>query len=132
MPGREAFDAALERVCERNGWGHSADLIEVKFEESGRHQKVRLAFFDFEGREFVRFFTTIGSATRIDPMRLTQGLRVSFGLPHGALALKKDELVMVDTLLLDHADETEVESVLRYLAETADHLESTMFGGDDN
>jgi hypothetical protein len=131
MSSRDAFGHTLESVCQRNGWGHASDLVEVKF-ETGRHQKVQLAFFEFEGREFVRFFTTIGSATRIDPMRLNQGLRVSFGLPHGALALHRDDLVMVDTLLLDHADEEEVESVLRYLAETADHLESTMFGGDEH
>ena len=131
MSGQDAFGASLERVCERNGWGHAADMVEVKF-ESGRRQNVRLTFFEFEGREFVRFFTTIGDAARIDPMRLNQGLRVSFGLPHGALALRKDDLVMVDTLLLDHADETEVESVLRYLAETADHLEGTMFGRDEH
>lgn len=128
---RQAFDASLSRVCERSGWGQGDLGIEVDL-EGGRRQRVSLEFFDFEGRELARFYTTIGSASRIDPLRLTQALRVSFGLPHGALALKDDDLVMVDTLMLGKAQDRKIESALRYLAQTADHFEKTMFGPDEH
>ena len=65
----------------------------------------------------------------MDATRLSQGLRVTFKLPHGALALHKDALVVVETLSV-MAPPERIESVVRYLVETADHLEATMFGGD--
>lgn len=129
MDDRQRFTETLARVCERNQWTSDANTVDIGF-DSGRRQSVRLEFFDFEEREIVRFFTTIGDAERIDPLRLSQGLRVTFGLPHGALALHKNDLVMVDTLMIADADDGEIEAILQYLAETADHFEQTMFGGD--
>jgi hypothetical protein len=131
MTPREAFEATCRGVCEERGWGFSGTRIELKF-ESGRHQLVELEFFDFEGEELVRLFSRIGSVKHMHPMRLTDALRLNFGLPHGALAVKDDELVVIDTLLVEGADAEEVEVSVRYLAETADHFERTMFGVDEH
>ena len=131
MSKRSVFEATLGSVCERQGWALSKTRVEVKFADR-RHQAVSLDFFEFEGEELVRFYTAIGSVKRIDALRLNDALRMNFGLPHGSLAVKDDELVMVDTLLVDDADPGEIEASILYLAETADHFEKTMFGTDDN
>lgn len=131
MSHRDEFRSRLEEVCGEEGWGVAPGRVEIKF-EGGRRQIVNLQDFEFEGSELVRLYSVIGNATRIEAARLTQALRVSFGLPHGALALNDDELVIVDTLAARDADPGEIRAVLRYLAETADHLERTMFGVDEN
>lgn len=128
---REAFRTRLESVCHEEGWGVAAGRVEVKF-PNGRRQNVTLEDFGFEGTELVRLYSVIGDATHVDPARLNQALRVSFGLPHGALALHGDDLVIVDTLAARDADPDEIRGSLRYLAETADHLERTMFGVDEH
>jgi hypothetical protein len=131
MAGQDDFLAEIERAGQRRGWTVGKDRVEISF-PTGRHQTVHFELFDFEGEARARLYTAIGSAVRIDPLRLTQALRVSFKLPHGALALRDDDLVMVDTLSADEVDASELEATLRYLAETADHLEQTMFGSDEN
>jgi hypothetical protein len=129
VSARERFDRVCEQVCEGQGWGHSETQFEIKFEE-GRRQIVFLEFFDFEGEELVRFYTVIGSVKSMNPLKLTQALRLNFGLPHGALAVRDDELVMIDTLMVEDADPGEIEASAAYLAETGDHFEKTMFGSD--
>ena len=94
MTGRAAFATALAEVCERTGWIGVDQEVQIDF-DSGRSQSVRIEFFEFEGDELVRFYTTIGDAERIDPMRLSQGLRISFGLPHGALAQGSEHVIAV-------------------------------------
>jgi len=39
--------------------------------------------------------------------------------------------VLIDSLMLDDVEPSEVEAVVRYLAETADHFERTLFGTDE-
>ncbi len=118
-------------MCERCEWGFSETRIELEFQE-GRRQIVELDFFDFEGRQLVRVFSKIGDVSRIHPMRLTDALRLNYSLPHGAMAVKRDVLVMVNTLHVDDASDAEIEATVRYLAEMADHYEKTMFGTDDH
>ncbi|MGH0037504.1 MAG: hypothetical protein ACQGVK_20950 [Myxococcota bacterium] len=131
MSAREQFDRICDQVCEEQGWGRSENQIEVKFEE-GRRQIVFLEFFDFEGEELVRLYSVIGSVEAMNPLKLTQALRLNFGLPHGALAVHADELVMIDTLMVEDADPGEIEASAAYLAETGDHFEKTMFGSDQH
>ena len=127
----ETFQAVLEQVCQKLDWSLGKDRVEAHF-QNDRHQTVHFEFFDFEDQSLVRLFTTIGDATRVDAMRLAHGLRLSFRLPHGALAVRGDDLVMVDTLPVAEAGPETLQNVLRYLAETADSLENSMFGGDEH
>jgi len=129
MSQRERFERVCREACEAEGWELSEGVVTLVFED-GRRQVVDFELFAFEGQELVRLFTTIGSTVRIDPMRLESALRLNFGLPHGALAVKKDNLVMVDTLMAERCDAGEVAAAVRYLGETADHFEKTMFGPD--
>jgi len=96
----------------------------------GRHQIVELEFFDYREQELVRFFTTIGDATQLSAVRLNIVLRLNAELAHGCLAVKDDNLVMTDTLLLKDADPDEIEASVSYLAETADYYEKQLFGTD--
>ena len=127
----ETFQAVLEQICQKLDWSLGENSVEAHF-QNDRHQTVHFEFFDFEDQSLVRLFTTIGDATRVDAMRLAHGLRLSFRLPHGALAVRGDDLVMVDTLPVAEAGPETLQNVLRYLAETADSLENSMFGGDEH
>lgn len=124
----DSFRATLEELCSARGWQLEGDSIEVSLD--GRRQTLSVRPFDFEGQPLVRLHTVIGDASRMDVMRLTQGLRISFKLPHGALALDGDKLVVVDTIS-QHDSPEAIAAVARYLVETGDHFEKTMFGGDD-
>ena len=127
---QDEFDSVIDAVCSQQGWQRERDVIEVPI-EGGRHQFVSFEHFEFEGEMLVRLASEIGPSEHIEPLHLTTALRLNYGLPYGALALQKDRLVLVDTLMADDPDAEEIEAVARYLAETADQLERTLFGTDE-
>ncbi|MFP8874393.1 MAG: hypothetical protein VCB42_07670 [Myxococcota bacterium] len=131
MSPKEKFDGICGRLCERRGWTLGANAVEVPLEQ-GRQQSVQFDFFTHDGHEMVRLHTTIGSTRRIRPDRLIFALELNFGLPHGCLAVRNDNLVMADTLILEEVDSLQLESSLGYLAKTGDHYEATLFGRDEN
>lgn len=135
MSAVEDFHSTLVEVCSAEGWnltGGPTDCeVEVKLDD-GRRQVVACDPFSFEGQELSRLCTIIGKTTKIPATRLADALRVNYGLPHGALAVRKDDLVMVDTLLMADVDPAEIRATVRYLAETGDHFERTMFGPDEH
>ncbi|MCA9511290.1 MAG: hypothetical protein R3E88_08620 [Myxococcota bacterium] len=124
------FERAIDAVCDEQGWKRTRDEIEVPI-DGGRRQIVTLDAFEFDDEPLVRLASGIGPTEHIDPLHLNTALRLNYGLPHGALALRGDQLVLVDTLMADDPDREEIEAVLRYLAETADHFERTIFGTDE-
>ena len=130
MATKEVFGELCRRVCAQQGWELLPTGVQVRFGD-GRHQVVALEFLEYEGEELVRLFTTIGAVDGMTVRRLTAALRVNASLAHGALAVKDDELVMTDTLMLEDADPGEIEASIRYLAETADYYEKTIFGTDE-
>lgn len=125
----DAFEALCDRVCRRTGWELLPNGVRVHWED-GRHQLVALEFFEHGEGEFVRFSTRIGPVDRLDEERIFMALRVNAGLPHGALAVMHDALVMLDTQILEDADENRVQASVDYLARTADSYEKTLFGTD--
>jgi hypothetical protein len=131
MSAREAFEGLCKSVCEERDWEFDAGRLSVSF-ASGRHQGITFEHFAFEGQELVRLVSVIGSASRIDSHRLTQALRLNYNLPHGALALRGDALVMVDTLNAEASGAEEIAGAIAYLAETGDHFEASIFGPDEN
>ena len=126
----EEFLAVVDAVCREQGWKRERLRIEVPT-DGGRRQTVTLEPLDFEDEELVRVASPIGPTTHIDPLHLNTALHLNYGLPHGALALRDDRLVLVDTLMADDPDTEEIEAVVGYLAETADHFERTLFGPDE-
>ncbi len=131
MPNREDFNSTLQGICADRSWSFEPGCVEIQFADK-RRQRVAFEFFSFEGRELVRIHSVIGSTRKIDSDRLNTALGLNFRLPHGALAIYKDDLVMVDTLMVQEAGPAEITAAIAYLAETADQYEKTMFGPDVN
>lgn len=129
MSDPDRFRTTLGEACERQGWSFDGEGVTVSL--GARHQVVTFEARDFEGEHIVRLCATIGDASHIRPHRLADGLRMNFRLPHGALALRGDDLVMVDSVPAEAGADT-IALTIRYLAETADHFERTMFGPDEH
>jgi hypothetical protein len=126
---QKRFAAILKRVCQEQGWELLPSGVRVSW-ANGRQQLVELEFFPFKQEELVRLYTTIGSVEKLSAIRLTIALRINVELAHGCLAVKNDDLVMTDTLMLRDAGYGEIEASINYLAETADHYEKTIFETD--
>ncbi len=129
MATAEAFGAMCKRLCRERGWELLPGGIRLSVEE-GRHQLIELELFESEGREGVRLTTTIGSVRAVGDERLLRTLRWNAELAHGAFAVREEELVMTETLLLRDADEGELESALAYLAGAADRYERILSESD--
>lgn len=131
MADQEHFAHICRRLCEERGWQLLPGGIEVPLPDS-RKQLVGLEFFEFRNEELVRIHSTIGNALALPTGRLTAALRINGELAHGALAVREDDLVMVDTLSLTDADPAEIENAIAYLAESADYYEKNLFETDDH
>jgi hypothetical protein len=129
VAGAEAFGAMCQRLCRARGWELLPGGVRLRV-DGGRHQLVEIELFEAGGRELVRLTTTVGSARDVGEARLARALRWNAELAHGAFAVRDEELVMTDTLVLEDADEGELEASLAYLAETADRYER-LFSEDD-
>jgi hypothetical protein len=128
---QEAFGRICRRVCEAQGWELWPSGVRIAL-PAGRHQLVSIEFLEHEREELVRLVTTIGDAKRLDAVRLVAALELNAALPHGALAIRDGELVMVDTLMLRDAGPAEIEAALAYLATTADRWERALYGKDEH
>jgi hypothetical protein len=128
---RDAFPEVCRRVCEEHGWELKPAGVYVPLAH-GRHQVVSIEIFQHEQHERVRLFTTIGGAKDLTPVRLTIALRINYELAHGAFAVKDDNLMLIDTLMLAGIGAEELELSIRYLAETADYYEKAIFETDEN
>ncbi len=131
MGTQEAFGQICRRVCDQQGWELLPTGVNVKWAD-GRHQMVSLEFFEFEKEELVRIYTTIGGIGDLTSERLVIALRTNADLAHGALAVRDDQLIMTDTLMLDDADPGEIEASISYLAKTADYYERMLFDIDEH
>ena len=131
MSATEAFSAVCRNVCEARGWDLLPSGVQVTWPD-GRHQVVSLEIFQHADEDHVRFFTTIGATSDLTPVRLTIALRINAELAHGAFAVRDDELIMVDTHLLDRADAKVTETAIRCLAETADYYEKAIYETDEH
>ena len=131
MTGKDKFQETCEAVCEKRGWSLAAHQIDVPTKGS-RKQVVYFNFFNYETREMVKLHTVIGSTARIRPERLIFALELNFRLPHGCLAVDKENLVMVDTLILEEVDSVEFESAVDFLAKTGDQYEAALFARDEH
>lgn len=129
MANEDVFARICERVCEEQGWKLLPTGVQISGSD-GRHQVVSLEFFEFDGSDLVRLYTTIGPANALAPARLALALQVNARLAHGALAVRDHDLIMTETLLLADADPGEIRASLEYLAETADYYEKIFFGTD--
>jgi hypothetical protein len=127
----ERFRTLCQQLCREQGWELLPNGIHVPLPD-GRGQVVALELFDYRDEVLVRLATVIGRADGPSRARLSVALRLNAEIPHGCFAIRDDDLVMTDTLLLADADAAELEASIRYLAETADRNELEIFGTDDH
>jgi hypothetical protein len=130
MTSQESFSEICRRVCDGQSWRLEPSGVHVPLAK-GRHQVVALEVFEHENEELVRLTTTIGDTRELTPVRLTIALRINFELAHGAFAVKDENLILVDTLMLEGVGPDELELSIRYLAETADYYEKAIFDTDE-
>ncbi len=131
LDARQTFGRLCQQVCASQGWRLLPTGVEVRWGD-GRHQLVRLELFDHDGQTVVRLLTSIGPVGDLERSRLLQALRANGELAHGALAVRDEELVMTDTLLVAEADAREMEAAVAFLARTADDYERVLFDTDDH
>ena len=128
---QETFARLAERVCRENGYVLEPGGARVQLPES-RSQLVAMEQFEYAGRERVRLWTRIGPKEDLGHVRMETALEVNAQLPHGALGLREGFLVLSHTLALDEVGSDELETALRFLAETADEYEKSIFDTDEN
>lgn len=126
---REEFEKRTTRICTRREWKWDGKQIELSL-PNARRQAVNLDYFSFRDQELVRLYSTIGSTRRILADKLVFALELNWRMPHGGVAVHDGMLLLVDTLMLEGAVESEIEASVAYLAETADQYEQSMFGPD--
>ncbi len=129
MVTKETFAETLRSVCDAQGWELLPSGVNVKLVD-GRHQVVNLAFFEARGFDLVRLITMIGTVQEMSRDHLEQAMRANLDMPHGALALRGNDLCMTDTLSLVDADPGEIESAVSFLAEMGDYYGRILFGDD--
>ena len=121
----------FKTVCDKNSWTLEAARADIPI-AGGRRQGVVVELFDHEKEKMARIYSNVGPAGDLSETRLRAALGINYRLPHGALAIREDHLVMSDTFLIREADADEVEHSMRSLAETADKYERLIYGTDQH
>ena len=122
-------NALLRAACEAHSWEYFEHGAVVGI-PGGRRQRVFLEPVRDDGEAKGRAYTVIGDASALSATRMEAALAMNFHLEHGALALGHGKLVMVETVYLDSMNPTQLAEVLRYIADTADRYERTIYGTD--
>lgn len=128
---RNAFADLCRQVCASQNWQLLPTGIHVQWGD-GRHQLVRLEFFESGREALVRLSSTIGDVDGLSREQLGRALEANATLAHGALAIMTNELCITDTLMLENSDAAEIEAAVDYLARRADEYERMLFGTDEH
>ena len=130
MSESNSFSELCKQVCDSQKWELLPTGIVVRWGD-GRHQLVSLEPFEFEREELVRLWSIIGDVADLSREQLVTALRANSLLPHGALAIRSEQLCMADTLMLAEAGVDEIKAAIEFLARSADDLERNLFGTDE-
>ncbi len=120
-------------VCQQSGW-ESTDDSAVVPQPDGRKQTVYQEVIEDDegGAKLLKIYTIIGDTTKLGEVRLRAALGINNALRHGALAIRDHRLILIDTFLLDHADQMELRSSVEYLARRADGFERLIYKTDEH
>jgi hypothetical protein len=124
-----SFEDLFKQVCAANGWATHGNEATVTI-AGGRSQRIHWQQFHHGEKDMVRLYSYIGTSEKLSQVRLEAALRLNFSLPHGALAIHSEKLVMTETFLVSDADLAEVESAVRFLSEMADRYEKLIYDAD--
>ena len=126
------FREIVESIAEACNWqvaDEEAGSISIEVPTgSGRTQIVLITQdTDVADQLIVRYWSVIGPADGIEFKRC---LEENAKLSYGAFALRDDQLVLMDTQLVQDADPMEVGASIGNLAAFADRYERDLFGVD--
>ncbi|MGK2856544.1 MAG: T3SS (YopN, CesT) and YbjN peptide-binding chaperone 1 [Thermoanaerobaculia bacterium] len=96
----------------------------------GRDQRVSIRVARAESGEWVRVFSRIGRVEKVSPQSMRRALAVNFEMLGGAMALHRDELVVMQSLLARGMGEGELRAAIESVAVLADQYERSFFGVD--
>ncbi len=126
------FREIVDSIAEACGWHvteEKGDSLCVEVPTgNGRSQMVLITEdTDIADQAIVRYWSVIGPAADVEFRRcLGENARLSYG----AFALKDENLVLLDTQLVQDADPMEVGASIGNLAAYADRYERDLFGHD--
>ncbi len=128
MKYRDIVDS-IAKAC---GWRVSSEKsgkLSIEVPTGGGRTQVVLITEDQDIAEqkIVRYWSVIGPA---DDIEFRRCLEENAKLCYGAFALRDDQLVLMDTQLVQDADPMEVGAAIGNLAAYADRYERDLFGVD--
>lgn len=122
----------FESVCKTKSWEIREDGgVRLQLPD-GRGQTVFSEVVEVDDEQVLRVWTVIGEAMILDRNRLTGALGLNWRLVYGAMAIKDEYLVMVDTFLLREADEDELIHSIEYMAAEADRYERLLYRAEEH
>jgi hypothetical protein len=126
------FREIVDSIAKACGWQVSSEKSKTLSIEvptgSGRSQIVLITEDqDIAEQQIVRYWSVIGPA---DDIEFRKCLEENARLCYGAFALKDEQLVLMDTQLVQDADPMEVGAAIGNLAAYADRYERDLFGVD--
>lgn len=125
------FREIVDSIAKACGWQVTAEGGALSIEVptgNGRSQVVLITEDqDIADQQIVRYWSVIGPA---DDIEFRRCLEENARLCYGAFALKEEQLVLMDTQLVQDADPMEVGAAIGNLAAYADRYERDLFGVD--
>jgi len=98
----------------------------------GRSQRVSIRLARAEHGKWLRVFSRIGFIEAMSPQSMRRALAVNFEMLGGAIALHRDELVVMQSLLAQGMGEGELRAAVESVASLADQYERAFFGADEH
>jgi hypothetical protein len=122
----------VDSIAKACGWRVSSEKsgkLSIEVPTGGGRTQVVLITEDQDIAEqkIVRYWSVIGPA---DDIEFRRCLEENAKLCYGAFALRDDQLVLMDTQLVQDADPMEVGAAIGNLAAYADRYERDLFGVD--
>lgn len=131
------FDVLLHKLAEEKGWSllyvTEDDLYKLTLPVPGdRYQDVYVAFRrDAENWNIATIWTVISEVEDFNLEDPTELLRFNWRTLYGSLAIKDEQVVLVQNQLTEEANWNEVGRAVAYMALTADGIEQEIYGDED-
>jgi len=131
------FDVLLHKLADDKGWSllyvTDDDLYKLTLPVPGdRYQDVYVAFRrDAENWNIATIWTVISEVADFNLEVPTELLRFNWRTLYGSLAIKDEQVVLVQNQLTEEANWNEVGRAVAYMALTADGIEQEIYGDED-
>lgn len=111
------YEGMLDQICRSNGWVLGEDkgqlVLGIPGGDGNQAAVVIDEFQDSTGQQALRFWSAVAPQSKVKPDQL---LTINAQLPHGALAFKDGQAVMLATRVLNLTSPADLATVLTALA----------------